>query len=98
MTTEQHRILPSALHAKSKCGCPKTNACTYCTCRVRLLFLDELKLVPLVLGSDPLLPQHPADMMEDTLSFIIIHYCVVANCAHISLLLLRETDNLRPTN
>lgn len=29
-------------------------------CRIRFLFLDELKLIPLVLGPDPLFPQQPA--------------------------------------
>ena len=36
------------------------------TCRIRLLLLDKLKLIPFVLSSDPLLSQHPGDVMKNT--------------------------------
>lgn len=36
------------------------------TCRVGLLLFDKLKLIPLVLGSDPLLSQHPGDIERHT--------------------------------
>lgn len=38
------------------------------TCRVRFLFFDELKLIPLILGSDPLLSQQPGDKNRLTVS------------------------------
>lgn len=38
------------------------------TCRVRFLFFDELKLIPLILGSDPLLSQQPGDKNHLTVS------------------------------
>lgn len=38
------------------------------TCRVRFLLFDELKLIPLILGSDPLLSQQPGDKNYLTVS------------------------------
>lgn len=38
------------------------------TCRVGFLFLDELKLIPLILGSDPLLSQQSGDKNHITVS------------------------------
>lgn len=44
----------------------RNNANMSRTCWVRLLFFDKLKLVPLVLGSDPLLSQQPGEVEKHT--------------------------------
>lgn len=47
-------------NARVSCKQTQTRVGGLRACGIRFLFLDELKLIPLVLGPDPLFPQQPA--------------------------------------